>query len=58
VPRAKKKPGEKKDNTVRIRLTDEQKKVIEAAAQTEGMDLSTFGRVAMLERARRSPSGQ
>jgi uncharacterized protein (DUF1778 family) len=51
MPRRKKKPEEKKEASVRVRLTDEQKKFIEGVATRKGMDLSTFARVAMLEMA-------
>lgn len=51
MPRKKKKPEEKKDASVRVRLTDEQKQFIEGVATRRGMDLSTFARVAMLEMA-------
>lgn len=51
VARPKKKISEKKAASVRVRLTDDQKAVIEAVATRIGMDLSTFARVAMLEKA-------
>jgi hypothetical protein len=37
-----------------VRVTDVQKRAFEASASKEGMDLSTFARVAMIEKARRS----
>jgi len=56
MSRRKKKPGEKKDASIRVRLTDDQKAIIEAAATRDGLDLSSYARVAMLEKARRAPS--
>jgi uncharacterized protein (DUF1778 family) len=47
-----KKKTERKENLVRVRVTDEQKTAFEAAAARSGMDLSTFARVCMLEKAR------
>jgi uncharacterized protein (DUF1778 family) len=52
--RPKKKPAERKDSVIKIRVTDEHKRAFEAAASKEGMDLSTFARVAMIEKSRRS----
>jgi uncharacterized protein (DUF1778 family) len=49
-----KKKTEFKEGVVRVRVTDTQKRAFEAAAVKEGMDLSTFARVAMIEKARRS----
>jgi uncharacterized protein (DUF1778 family) len=57
MPRRKKKPEEKKDASIRVRLTDEQKAAIEEAAARDGLDLSSYARVAMLEKARRSQPG-
>jgi uncharacterized protein (DUF1778 family) len=47
-----KKKNERKENLVRVRVTDEQKGAFEAAAARSGMDLSTFARVCMLEKTR------
>jgi uncharacterized protein (DUF1778 family) len=52
--RPKKKPAERKDSVIKIRVTDEHKRAFETAASKEGMDLSTFARVAMIEKSRRS----
>jgi len=57
MARRKKKPEEKKEASIRVRLTDEQKALIEAAAERDGLDLSSYARVAMLEKARRTPPG-
>jgi uncharacterized protein (DUF1778 family) len=49
-----KRKTEKKEGLVRVRVTDAQKRAFETAAAKEGMDLSTFARVAMIEKARRA----
>jgi uncharacterized protein (DUF1778 family) len=49
-----KKKKDRKEDLVRVRVTDGQKRAFEMAAAKEGMDLSTFARVAMIEKARRS----
>jgi uncharacterized protein (DUF1778 family) len=49
-----KKKNDRKENLLRARVTDAQKRVFEAAAAKEGMDLSTFARVSMIEKARRA----
>jgi len=49
-----KKKSDRKENLLRARVTDAQKRVFEAAAAKEGMDLSTFARVSMIEKARRA----
>ena len=53
VARPKKKSGEKKEAFIRVRVTDDIKQKLEGAATRDGMDLSTFARVAMIEKARR-----
>jgi uncharacterized protein (DUF1778 family) len=52
MPRPEKKKGERKDLLLHIRVTEEQKRAFEAAATRTGMDVSTFARVCMLEKAR------
>lgn len=52
MPRPAKQKGERKDLLLHIRVSEEQKKAFEAAATRSGMDVSTFARVCMLERAR------
>jgi uncharacterized protein (DUF1778 family) len=49
-----KKKADRKESIVRVRVTDGQKKAFDTAAVREGMDLSTFARVAMIEKARRA----
>jgi hypothetical protein len=50
----KKKSGPEKNLVVRARVTDAQMKAFTTAADREGMDLSTFARVAMIEKSRRA----
>jgi uncharacterized protein (DUF1778 family) len=52
MPRPAKPKSEKKDLLLHVRVTEEQKKAFEAAASRSGMDVSTFARVCMLDRAR------
>jgi uncharacterized protein (DUF1778 family) len=48
----KKKPATSKDTFIKIRVSDAQKRILEAAAAKDGMDLSAFARHRMIERAR------
>lgn len=48
----KKRPTTSKDTFIKIRVSDAQKKILEAAAAKDGMDLSAFARHRMIERAR------
>jgi len=50
----RKKKAERKETLVRVRVTDAQKRAFESAAAKEGMDLSTFARVSMIEKSRRA----
>lgn len=43
-----------KTKVIKIRVTAEQEKAFKAAAASEGMDLSVFVRVAVIERTRRT----
>jgi uncharacterized protein (DUF1778 family) len=52
--RPKKGKADRKDKIVQIRLTDEQRKTLQAAADRAGADLSTWMRMVALEQARRS----
>jgi uncharacterized protein (DUF1778 family) len=52
--RPRKKTSDRKEAFIRVRVTDDLKKTLEAAAVRDGMDLSTFARVAMIEKARRA----
>lgn len=47
--RPKKEPGEQKSNTLRIRLTDEEKAAMQAAAKDERLDVSTWARRILLD---------
>lgn len=48
----KKRPTKSTDTFIKIRVSDEQKRILEAAAMRDGMDLSAFARHRMIERAR------
>lgn len=48
----KKRTPDRKESFIKIRLTDEQKRVFEEAAQREGLDLSSYARNTMIQRAR------
>ncbi len=48
----KKRPTTSRDTFIKIRVSNAQKKVLEAAAAKDGMDLSAFARFRMIERAR------
>ena len=50
--RPKKQKAERKDQVVQVRVTDEQKKLLEVAADAAGADLSTWIRMVALEKAR------
>lgn len=54
MSRPTKRKTDLKEQTLRIRVTDAQKKAFEDAAARDGMDLSTFARVAMIEKARKA----
>jgi len=47
-----KKPPEKKQSQLHVRLTDDLKRKLALAAAKDGMDLSTFARHSMIQRAR------
>ena len=48
----KRRKTERKETFIKIRVTDEQKKVFEDAAARDGLDLSSFARNTMIQRAR------
>jgi uncharacterized protein (DUF1778 family) len=50
--RPKKKAAEKKETVVKVRVTEGQKEALDKAAAKDGMDLSSFARHLMIERAR------
>ena len=52
--RPKKGKADRKDRIVQLRVTEEQHKVLQAAADRAGADLSTWLRMVGLEQARRS----
>ena len=55
--RPKKGPAEKKEAPLKVRLTDEQRKLLQAAADLAGLDVSSWIRMVALEEARRKTSG-
>lgn len=57
MPRPKKREKEKKDLILHIRVTAEQKRLLEQAAAHAGADLSTFVRMTALDRARAQGGG-
>jgi uncharacterized protein (DUF1778 family) len=52
MPRPTKKTADKKENVIKVRVTDAQKRALDTAAAKDGMDLSAFARHLMIERAR------
>jgi uncharacterized protein (DUF1778 family) len=52
--RPKKPTGEARDNILRIRLTDEERKAIDDAAKERGLDSSAWARMELLALARKS----
>lgn len=58
MPRPKKPEGEVRENVLRIRLTDAERAVIDAAAQDKSLDSSTWARSELLTLARRSARKQ
>jgi len=53
MARPKKKPGTARTNTLRIRLTEEERKLLDQAAQVRGLDSSTWARSELLTLARK-----
>jgi hypothetical protein len=50
--RPKKRAADKKATVIKVNVTDAQKRALDAAAAKDGMDLSSFARHLMIERAR------
>ena len=55
--RPKKAKADRKGKVVQIRVTDEQQRELQQAADRAGADLSTWMRMVALERARQKPGG-
>jgi uncharacterized protein (DUF1778 family) len=55
--RPKKAKADRKAKVVQIRMTDEQQRELQQAADRAGADLSTWMRMVALDRARQKPSG-
>lgn len=53
MPRPKKPAGEVRENVLRIRLTDEERKTLDEAAQAKHLDTSAWARSELLALAER-----
>jgi len=53
--RPKKPEGDARTNVLRIRLTEEERRVLDEAAQARTLDTSTWARAELLALARRAP---
>ena len=56
--RPKKPIGAARGNILRIRLTDEERKLIDAAAEAKSLDSSAWARSELLSLARKIPDGR
>ena len=55
----RRKPAAKrKEDILRIRLTDEQREILEVAAEGTGLDLSAWARMTLLRAAEKTPEPQ
>lgn len=54
MPRPKKQPGEVRENVLRIRLTEEERKELDDAAQVKALDTSAWARSELLLLARQA----
>lgn len=52
--RPKKPENESRENVLRIRLTDAEREAIDAAANTRGLETSTWARMELLALARKT----
>jgi hypothetical protein len=50
--RPKKAKSDRRENTLRIRLTDGERKTIDAAAESKALDSSTWARMVILDVAK------
>lgn len=57
MPRPKKPPGELRDNTLRIRLTEAERNALDAAAAAKALDTSAWARSELLMLAGRVLKG-
>jgi hypothetical protein len=53
MPRPKKPPGDVRENVLRIRLTDEERKVLDDAASERALDTSAWARSELLALAKK-----
>lgn len=56
--RPKKADEERRDNVLRIRLTDEERALLDEAAGAKTLDTSTWARSVLLELARKGRQGR
>lgn len=54
MARPRKPDGETRENVLRIRLTDEERAAIDAAAKEKGLDTSTYARMELLTLAKKA----
>lgn len=52
--RPKKPEGEVRENVLRIRLTDEERAILDQAAKSKGLESSTWARMELLALARKA----
>ena len=52
MPRPRKQPGEVRENVLRIRLTDEERRLIDEAAASKSLDSSAWARSELLTLAK------
>lgn len=50
--RPKKDTGERRENVLRIRLTESERRVLDKASKGKGLDVSAWARMVLLESAR------
>jgi uncharacterized protein (DUF1778 family) len=51
--RPQKDKGERRDDTLRIRVTQAERRVLEGAATGKGLDMSAWARMVLLESAKK-----
>jgi uncharacterized protein (DUF1778 family) len=54
MPRPKKPPGEARDTFLRIRLTEDERKALDAAAKARSLDTSAWARSELLMLAKKA----
>ncbi len=56
--RKKKPEGEVRENVLRIRLTDEERALLDAAAKERVLETSTWARAELISLAKKPPNGK